>query len=416
MAHHAMYPADLKKEIIQVFHGLDERNRPYEFPPDSFLEGMLEATFFASLQREESRQLEFRLGYCSPNHLVDMSRLAPGVHWAPFETPRKCCDAELRRLSPAIDASKSMLCCHGSNELKITGILTASSDFSRMSTRSVLSGRMLPDVFNISTTTPGELCANRGDACFVQLRNGKLRFPFNLQPLLRHLVHIENAMEADAWDSVPEELRAAKGSTRVMSPYFPFLAHLLYTMDRGRHGGSLLIVPQNRAESLGDDIIRIKYKLRNISAWTICRNWLAQLIKSNGSKPQTRFSDQSRGGSFESVNEQYKFAMQLAEFLGGLGRVDGAVVMTESLDTIGFGAEITSHAEHVKDVRYYADTRTPCQVEPVDANGTRHRSVIRFCNAIEGATGFVLSQDGGMKVVRRGTEGVEMWGDVVPTL
>jgi hypothetical protein len=106
--------------------------------------------------------------------------------------------------------------------------------------------------------------------------------------------------------------------------------------------------------------------------------------------------------------------MLLAEFLGDLGRIDGAVVITERLDFIGFGAEITSHDKHATHVRYHPDAKTPSRVESVEANGTRHRSVIRFCSGIEGATGFILSQDGGMKVVRSVCGDVEMWGDVVP--
>jgi hypothetical protein len=201
-----------------------------------------------------------------------------------------------------------------------------------------------------------------------------------------------------------------------MTPYFPFRAHLLYTVDRGRHGGSLLIVPRDRAKALSDEYIRMKYRLNGVGGWAMCREWVARLLRGFDPTTRARLPEQAPESPFESVNELYDSVMLFAEFLGDLGKVDGAVVITEGLDVIGFGAEITAHTEHVTEICYYPDARTARRVEPLESNGTRHRSVVRFCSAIPGATGFILSQDGGMKVVRRGIHGLEMWGDVVPAL
>ena len=413
-----MYPPDLKKVIIETFRELDERNRPYEFPSSNYLGEMLEASYLASLQREESRQLEFRLGYCNPEHLTRMANLSTQVHWMPFENPRLCSDSELRRLAPAVDPSKAMLCCYGQNQLMLVGVLTANSDFSKMATRSILHGRMLPDVFNVSTSSPGELCANRGDACFVHLKNGKLRFPRSLRhddQLLSHLVSIEAKLEEDAWNSIEPKNRPRKGSYRVMIPYFPFIAHLLHTMDKSRHGGSLLIMPHESVNSIDEKIIRIKYRLKSASGWLVCRDWVAQLLSHTNAGSKLSQFERKRHNPYSGLDEKYRSIMLMAEFLGDLGRVDGAVVITDRLEIIGFGAEITCHQEAVTNVRFHPDAKTPCRIESVEANGTRHRSVIRFCSAISGATGFILSQDGGMKVVRKGSGGIEMWGDVVPS-
>jgi hypothetical protein len=410
-----MYPPDLKELIIETFRGLDERNRPYEFPSSNQLSEMLEAAYFTSLQREEARQLEFRLGYCNPDYLSRMANSATQTYWMPFKNPRPCSDSELRRLAPAVDPGKSMICCYGQSQLKLVGVLTAHSDFSKIITGSVLHGRMLPDVFNVSTSSPGELCANRGDASFVHLRNGKLRFPKHLKrddQILRDLIPIEAKLEEDAWNSIEPQNRPSKGSYRVMIPYVPFIAHLLHTMDRSRHGGSLLIVPHASTDSLDETIIRIKYRLERCSAWPVCRDWVVELLLRMNAK---REPNQLERELHDRLDEKYRAIMLLAEFLGDLGRVDGAVVITDRLEIIGFGAEITCHQEAVTEVRFHPDAKAASRIESVEANGTRHRSVIRFCSAIGGATGFVLSQDGGMKVVRKGSSGVEMWGDVVPS-
>ncbi len=419
MPERTLYPPDLVNHVAGAFRGLEERNRPVDFPSERVLGEMLEVSFLASMLREEARGLEFRLGYCAPLLLQAASAPHRGYHWLPFDKPRPCSVGELRRLAPALDSSRSFICCHGTDNLTIQGIFTAQTDMEAMRTGSVLQGQSLPEIFNVSSSAPGELCANRGDACFVQLRNGQLRFPTHLRrdgPIWTQLLSADVELQENAWLSLHSDTRPSKRSFRVMTPYFPFLAHVLHTMEKGHHGGSLLIVPSNRIDLLLDEVIKIKYRFMDATAWTMCCGWVARLISGFGPVAQAKAAAAKELRSeVVSLADQYHHIMRFAENVGKLGGVDGAVVLTDRLAVVGFGAEITAHSQQVDHVTFHPDSKSPSRIERVDTNGTRHRSVIRFCSAIPGAIGFVLSQDGGIKVAKLGDTGVELWGDVVPS-
>ena len=75
-----------------------------------------------------------------------------------------------------------------------------------------------------------------------------------------------------------------------------------------------------------------------------------------------------------------------AHFLADLMAVDGALVVTQALDLVGFGAELRFEATSMKSVRHALDLEGEIWAnEPLDNVGTRHRAVYRFCQGIRGA-------------------------------
>jgi DNA integrity scanning protein DisA with diadenylate cyclase activity len=100
----------------------------------------------------------------------------------------------------------------------------------------------------------------------------------------------------------------------------------------------------------------------------------------------------------------------LAKFIAGLTAVDGAVLLTDRLRLLGFGAEVLTEAKKVESVRAatseLADTFTEV---PISAFGTRHRSAFRFCSSLEPSVAFIMSQDGGVKAVRQVGRNLVMW-------
>jgi hypothetical protein len=77
-----------------------------------------------------------------------------------------------------------------------------------------------------------------------------------------------------------------------------------------------------------------------------------------------------------------------------LGMVDGAILLTDRLRLLGFGAEVRVQAA-VQNVR-----RSDGSHSSVEAFGTRHRSAFRFCLAYPAGIAVVCSQDGGVRLVR----------------
>jgi hypothetical protein len=78
----------------------------------------------------------------------------------------------------------------------------------------------------------------------------------------------------------------------------------------------------------------------------------------------------------------------------------------------GFGVEIVEEPE--VSMIYIAEDEQAQRVREAQANefGTRHRSIFRYCSAHEDSLGFIVSQDGLIRAIRRIGERVIMWENV----
>jgi hypothetical protein len=80
-------------------------------------------------------------------------------------------------------------------------------------------------------------------------------------------------------------------------------------------------------------------------------------------------------------------------FVSLLSRVDGLVLMDTSLKVVGFGVEILEDKES-KNIWQAGDVHASKtkrrRLDPEDF-GTRHRSMMRYCAAVPGSVGFVIS-------------------------
>ena len=93
----------------------------------------------------------------------------------------------------------------------------------------------------------------------------------------------------------------------------------------------------------------------------------------------------------------FEVAHQLADFAG----VDGAVVLTNKSRALGFGAMIKGDFDQVSTVARAIDVEGEKRLqESTESLGTRHRSVFYLCQQIPDAMGFVISQDGSVRVVK----------------
>jgi hypothetical protein len=97
-------------------------------------------------------------------------------------------------------------------------------------------------------------------------------------------------------------------------------------------------------------------------------------------------------------------------FIASLTTVDGAVVLTDTLSIIGFGAEVTASVSGGDKV-HVAHTAEATETQEVRfaEYGTRHRSAFRFVASLEPSVGFIMSQDGGVRAVRQVGSKLVMW-------
>ena len=103
----------------------------------------------------------------------------------------------------------------------------------------------------------------------------------------------------------------------------------------------------------------------------------------------------------------------MIEFVAALATVDGAVILSRDLRLEGFGAEITlAGVPSAHETVEYGNHPLPLGQPPparLADFGMRHRSAIRFCQAVPGAMAVVVSQDGGIRLFHRVDGQVRQW-------
>jgi hypothetical protein len=101
-------------------------------------------------------------------------------------------------------------------------------------------------------------------------------------------------------------------------------------------------------------------------------------------------------------------------FISLLSRVDGLVLMTLDLEVKRFGVEILQDLPPRNVFRSTTATATTRSLKRAEYQhfGTRHRSMMRYCSGIPGSVGFVISQDGDVRVMTRVGEKLVFWDSI----
>jgi hypothetical protein len=99
-----------------------------------------------------------------------------------------------------------------------------------------------------------------------------------------------------------------------------------------------------------------------------------------------------------------------ADYLAGLAAVDGAIVLTQQLDLVGFGVEVQATQVPLERVYRALDLEAK-QRQPlaVDHGGTRHRAAYRLCLAAPECLAIVVSQDSTVQFVHEQAGQVVVW-------
>jgi hypothetical protein len=164
------------------------------------------------------------------------------------------------------------------------------------------------------------------------------------------------------------------------------LAQSITQMRRARHGGTILVMPEDAG-----GLVKFKHQFAEPMRFgTSAKDyWLAWL---DAKPPQV-------------INFYRLEMLNAARVVAALANVDGCVGLTNAYDVAGFGGEIQAMEAQLPFVD--AATGVPWTDQSGESlGGTRHRSALRFCRSAIGALAVVVSQDGGISVFHSGNTGV----------
>jgi hypothetical protein len=193
------------------------------------------------------------------------------------------------------------------------------------------------------------------------------------------------------------------------------IQRILLNIVRYRHGGALIITSCDDADlkpkyTLAYDRLG-KAILKQIVATIRWREASDKLHIENPISVETYSrSHRSNWNRIETAHE----ISGCVQTIASLARVDGLVWLSDSLEVRGFGVEI--HTKRDPDVLIACEDAEASegrreQRDP-STYGMRHRSMMRYCFAHQGALGFVVSQDGPVRAMLRASDTLLFWEDI----
>jgi hypothetical protein len=322
--------------------------------------------------------------------------------------------ADPRRVLIAVEQS--------GGRLQIYGLVDIGMALWEMARHERVMGHSSPEALIVMSTRPGELSISRGDRPVLRMRDGGivtaaqsvlLRGPVAEFFDAASGVFIRNACQLSGINQNPAE------DDGLSFPHQSFIESvLLYTAEL-EHGGTLLFVPEEitHEDSRLLSRVSIKYVLPSTRPRDALVSAMAARLRHNALAERLQNRRTAKAEELEQLDalagDQQTCedaARDAARFIASLTAVDGAVVLTDTLRIIGFGAEVTASFSGGDKV-HVAHTAEATETKEVRfaEYGTRHRSAFRFVASMDPSVGFIMSQEGGVKAVRQVGSKLVMW-------
>jgi hypothetical protein len=311
-------------------------------PPAEAIEAVIDAAFWASLRREEGYTPRISLAFLSPKEAM-----RPLV----FERALALSPEALTRVAPAVERPGVHLgVWHDGDELHVWGTT-----------------RTLPKhCFVLEVAAPGLLV--------VKHHSGEEAGKYvNVAVLEGDQIKVVDE-HAPSKPDCPELLTSLIGfeSPAAWAHSVSVLVQLAVSMRAHGRGGCLLVVPAGR------------------ESW---RESIVPPLAYSVSPPFSELAQLSR-----QTSQQTPEFGRTIDWVAGLTAVDGAVVINDRYELLGFGAKIARrhNCAQVEQVTLTEPVQraVAALVHPQELGGTRHLSAAQFVHDQHDAIALVASQDG----------------------
>ena len=314
-------------------------------PDVATVEALIDAAFWASLQREEGYAPEISLAFLPPKRAVRPLMLAEPMPLSP---------RALGRLAPAVERPGIHLgVWRDQGVLRVWGTTRAIPTF----------------CFVLEVLGPGLLVVKHR----VQDDSAKFR---NVAVFEGEEVKVLSREDADASEH-PAVLRSLLAPESAADRSAEVLIRLAVSMRAHKRGGTLLVVPAG-AEAWRESIVQpVAYAVH--PAFTELRDLVLE-------------------DSEEDPIRGHETLGRVVDAVAGLTAVDGATVISDGYEVLGFGVKIRRPDGRPQVERVVVSE--PVQggaaavVAPLQLGGTRHSSAAQFAQDQRDAVALVASQDG----------------------
>jgi hypothetical protein len=193
-----------------------------------------------------------------------------------------------------------------------------------------------------------------------------------------------------------------------------------------RHGGTLICIPDEiKEEFLSENpYVKLKYRFFDEEPRRRFRTLIVKVADALAEFYGSSENPEREVGWTEYLTSKNQTLYRLdesvfesAHLVAGMTQVDGAVVITQRLEVIGFGAEISGKLERVDEVALALDHEgSEIRKEQTGGVGSRHHSAYSLCNALHDVVAVVISQDGTAQLAKWNDGMVTVWEQLSPSL
>lgn len=381
------------------------------------LQALLSAIYQASLLREEGRSLSFRVLYHPADALPADVGPPEAVLPARFDRGRRLDAQELRRVAPAARRARTMIGVDGTRaeSLQIWGLVHTGSA-SHALTGTSIGALALPPALVIEATSPGCLVVDWSHETIARLVGGVVSAPSS---------DVFSSMWLSSACSEPDDETRASSADAVWLGLFrqldrQFVARVIGSIRAARHGGTIVLLPTALAETVAQARrpIALKYSFLDQAARRRYRELQNRLLHAARQRPigEALTWDRYRTSHDPELVAVDRALLELARGVADLAAVDGVVLMSKRFEVMGFGGEIVGELPEVPEVARALDVEGEhTERESTEAVGTRHRSVYRLAARTPEMLAFVVSQDGGVRLVASRSGDVTYWDQLGPS-
>jgi sensor domain DACNV-containing protein len=420
------------KDLASAVH-LELLRRGAGPPPLEVLIELFESMYFASLKTEESKPVLFHIAYVDPQK-PDPKPPKAVVHnrWScvRLSPPIALNSANFVKLAPASDPRTSSFAVYrdSNGQLMVWGLIDQGNSYHDYVNFDSESGPERPGLFQASITGIGHLVAYIGYEKVAELKlNNLVRTAIDVFQSGK----IRDALEAGIQSHLeslrtgwPDEFPADSddGKLSITETWLAALRRLLLRVQSIRHGGAFLMT-----SSEADKGFLVKHKiaynrlrtaLQRHSVATAQHLVAGEIIaeeymeKDLEDMPIGLHVDEAIAGyDLEEIQNELGGVIW---FISLLTRVDGLVLLNHNLEVRGFGVEITEPDEPSEIYAAGDAWASESFIKRIDYQqyGTRHRSMMRYCAKFPGSVGFVISQDGDVRVMTKVGDRLMVWENI----
>ena len=414
--HQTIYPPQFAEALTRTWRALEDAPG---LPGLACLTAIFDTLYQVSFLNEESVPVRCRIILADPGDWKQGEGPPSGFHVLTFGETRPFSAQEVRKLAPAASFYRALLGIQYTPETgaRIWGLVESGARWVNRVDGGRFLGAPLPAHLVVHILGPGRLLTACGYQRLLELDGGRILEtgfdPFKSKWLPARFRPVRDWLQQRLADAHVEGAEVEGVFISMMAQNV--LRRILSIVRQRGHGGMMLFVP---LELKASDDLQKWLRIRCPLSPTPSTKRFSELML----RVMARMSIVGHRHGFKSVHwEDYQELedpvlaeidesfLELANLFADLMNVDGALVVSEQLELMGFGAEVLGESP-VTDVHRALDLEgTQTIVERADNSGTRHRSAYRFVMLVPDSVVAVISQDGSVNFVANQDGRVVYW-------